>query len=942
MHFNTPKLTVVDPRGLPIRSVDYWRAIEGAAVEPRVERTCHDAAGRPVQRWDARLWALQAGDPATPPNQQTVYSLDAAALCTVSVDAGAQFSLYGLGGELRSGFDSRETVVEIQYDPSLRPVAVLEQGVGQPRGCVERFTYGAPGVGDQQRNQYGQLIDHYDTAGQMRFDAFALGGQCTENTRRYTLDPRLLDWPQLPAERERLLEAPPGATTQWRYGALGDVLEQTDAKGNRQSFSQTVDGHLRESRLQPKGQPEKTVVSAIEYNDYGNVERETAGNGVQTRLSYRAADGRLISREDKHSGAVLQHLIYAYDRMGNVLSIEDKALPIRYFASQRIDPVSRFDYDSLYQLIHAFGWEAGSVSQGPQSIGRADPAAIGNYQQTFDYDAAGNLLKLTHVGPQSHGRKLQAARYSNRCLPWEGDVPPSEAKIAAAYDRRGNLLEIDKGRSLRWNLRNQLHSVSPVERASGLEDSEIYVYDGSGQRVRKIRSLHTNARSVIAEVRYLSGGLELRSDSGTGERLQVINIKGALNTIRVLVWDSPPPMGNHQYRYGCADHLGSTSLETADDGTIISRERFHPFGGTASQDGDLAYKFVRYSGKERDATGLDYYGLRYYIPWLQRWASADPAGYADGSNLYRMTHNNPVNFVDDDGAVTRQQLPNGLWAPVIATGADRVIAGARNVESGPPHRSVPASGKPTSISSALNAAEFGRLEVSTQFLDPAPGRYSPATVAHLSRKQGGGEMIFTMDRVSYSGVAKGEFNALRIVDIPRGEVPDKNSAVSGFWAPQGGFVDIPLHPAGTQPDHVFTPGFSGCSLTVDQLNDNVLRVRHVEGGKEDAQYNKLPAQEHGMGQAAAMEFADYGYAKDQQGRSETVTTGFAFMKYDRKQQAWNIHHQTIQGASGIERYTPGGGGIFSRSNASVSVYSKYRVRNAMARKIMTSNRRSAG
>ncbi|MFW9081651.1 RHS repeat domain-containing protein [Pseudomonas sp. P2757] len=649
MHFNTPKLTVVDPRGLPIRSVEYWRAIEGAPVEPRVERTCHDAAGRPVQRWDARLWALQAGDPATPPNQQTVYSLDAAALCTVSVDAGAQFSLYGLGGELRSGFDSRETVVEIQYDPSLRPVAVFEQGVGQPRGCVERFTYGAPGVGDQQRNQYGQLIDHYDTAGQMRFDAFALGGQCTENTRRFTSASSAPDWPQLPAERERLLEAPPGATTQWRYGALGDVLEQTDAKGNRQSFSQTVDGHLRESRLQPKGQPEKTVVSAIEYNAYGDVERETAGNGVQTRLSYRAADGRLISREDKHSGAVLQHLIYAYDRMGSVLSIEDKALPIRYFASQRIDPVSRFDYDSLYQLIHAFGWEAGSVSQGPQSIGRADPAAIGNYQQTFDYDAAGNLLKLTHVGPQSHGRKLQAARYSNRCLPWEGDVPPSEAQIAAAYDRRGNLLEIDKGRSLRWNLRNQLQSVSPVERASGLDDSELYVYDGSGQRVRKIRSLHTNARAVTAEVRYLPGGLELRSDTGTGERLQVVNIEGALNTIRVLVWDSPPPMGNHQYRYCCADHLGSVSLETADDGTIINRETFHPFGTSAWQDGELSYKFVRYSGKERDATGLYYYGFRYYIPSLQRWASTDPAGFVDGYNLYAMVNNNPVTFHDANG-----------------------------------------------------------------------------------------------------------------------------------------------------------------------------------------------------------------------------------------------------------------------------------------------------
>ncbi len=58
---------------------------------------------------------------------------------------------------------------------------------------------------------------------------------------------------------------------------------------------------------------------------------------------------------------------------------------------------------------------------------------------------------------------------------------------------------------------------------------------------------------------------------------------------------------------------------------------------------------MRYSGKERDATGLYYYGYRYYAPWLGRWLNPDPAGMVDGLNLFAMVGNNPVSFRDPDG-----------------------------------------------------------------------------------------------------------------------------------------------------------------------------------------------------------------------------------------------------------------------------------------------------
>ena len=656
MHYKTPTLTVVDPRGLSIRSVGYWRAVENRPTEARIHRTFHDGAGRAVKQWDARLWALQVSDPQAPANLTTVYSLSGNVLRTASVDAGTQINLYGLADEVLLGQDSRKTRREVEYDDLLRPVAVFEQGAVAPRCCVERFTYGFPGQGNLDRNQYGQLIRHDDPAGSVVFDAFAISGQCVENTRHFTLDPATPDWPEPIDDRQWLLEPGTGERSGWRFGPRGDVLEQTDARENRQAFDLTVDGQLRESRLQLKGQSVgQTLVSDVHYNAQGQVEHEVAGNGVRTTLAYRPEDGRLrVRRAEDANARLLQHLIYDYDPMGNVLSIEDQALPIRYFANQRIDPISRFRYDSLYQLSEASGWEAGGPNQGPESVGRAGPAATSNYRQTYRYDAGGNLLKLTHVGAQGPGHELKAARYSNRCLPWRNGVPPTEEEIAAAFDARGNLLELEQGRFLTWDLRNQLQSVSAVERVCGLNDREFYVYDGGGRRVRKIRSLNTNARTVVAEVRYLSG-LELRTDDGPAKRLQVITAQAGLNSVRVLHWETDPPQGmsNDQYRYSLVDHLSSCTLELADDARIISREVYYPFGATAWFSGDdeieVSYKTIRYSGKERDATGLYYYGLRYYVPWLQRWLNPDPKGFVDGPNLYQMVGNSPVAYVDNDG-----------------------------------------------------------------------------------------------------------------------------------------------------------------------------------------------------------------------------------------------------------------------------------------------------
>jgi len=205
-----------------------------------------------------------------------------------------------------------------------------------------------------------------------------------------------------------------------------------------------------------------------------------------------------------------------------------------------------------------------------------------------------------------------------------------------------------------WDARNQLCEVTAVKREDGPDDSELYRYDGEGQRVRKVRVSQARGRTLTAEVRYLPG-LEVHRNEATGEVRHVLTIEAGRNSVRLLHWESGKPDGieNDQLRYSLSDHLGSSTLELDQNAKLLSHEGYYPFGGTAWWAGRSAveakYKTVRYSGKERDATGLYYYGFRYYAAWMQRWMNPDPAGDVDGLNRYRMVKNNPVTTGDING-----------------------------------------------------------------------------------------------------------------------------------------------------------------------------------------------------------------------------------------------------------------------------------------------------
>ncbi|WP_413704656.1 RHS repeat domain-containing protein [Pseudomonas sp. Pseusp16] len=660
-HHGTPNLAVSDPRGLAIRAIQYHRRLAADPVDTRVTHQRFDAAGRAVASRDPYLFALAQNDASVPANLGQVYSLSGAPLSSDSVDAGWRVALHSAAGQRVEAWDGRGSHSRTEFDELLRPVAVHERGEDVAAHVLERFTYASVDADAASRNLCGQLIRHDDPAGTLQLRELGIAGAVLQQTRHFLRETVPVNWPDSVPARDALLESAKGATTALHHAASGELLRQIDALGNRQRFAYTVTGELKNTLLTLAGddQKELTLVCDLHYSASGQIESETAGNGVLTRHRYDPADGRLIGLSaHKANGTPLQDLKYRYDAIGNVLSLEDAAQPIRYFNNQRIEPIKTYHYDTLDQLIEATGWEAKTGHGGPalpdlQPL-PLDPNQVARYSQTFHYDAGGNLLDLVHVGSQAHGRTLTRAQYSNRCLPERNGRPPTEAELVAGFDANGNLRELQAGQSLDWDLRNQLSSVRPVVRDDGNDDYERYLYDGGGQRVRKLRANQTNARTLTSEVRYLPG-VEVRRHDSTGEILHVINASAGSNSVRVLHWvnQKPDDIANDQVRYSLNDHLQSSALELDQNADLISQEWYYPFGGTACWAARSAtearYKTVRYSGKERDATGLYYYGFRYYAPWLQRWINPDPAGAIDGMNFYRMVRNNPIALYDSNG-----------------------------------------------------------------------------------------------------------------------------------------------------------------------------------------------------------------------------------------------------------------------------------------------------
>ncbi|MGC2301657.1 MAG: SpvB/TcaC N-terminal domain-containing protein [Acidobacteriaceae bacterium] len=711
-HANTPRTAYFDPLGRTFLDV----ANNGASG---LYLTHHALDIQNNQRsiTDARGSLAQVND----------FTLLQDGIRTASMEAGARWTLQDALGKNIRRWDSRGHNTRTTYDPLRRPLGLYILGTdatnSDPRTLAgelqaETITYGEGQPSDQNLNLRTRIFEQQDAAGiamNMVTDpatgqplAFDFKGNLMGSSRRFIANQtQLTDWSK---------PAPPMAADVFihlaQYDALNRILNSTTPDSsittptwNERSLLKAVSVNLRGAATATQ------FVTGIEYDAKGQRQQIVyASAGTTTTYSYDPLTFRLIHLTTTRPSfpanqQTVQDLAYTYDPVGNVTHIQDDAdlQNTVFFRNVRVEPSTDLTYDPIYRLIESNGREQLGLSAtntplapAPTSyndVPRAgllqpgDGNAMGIYDETYTYDAVGNLQTLVHHGtdPSNAGwtrtynykeaSLLNAAQFSNRLSSSviSGNMPLNEP---FAYDPHGNMNRMPQLSEIEWDYKDQLlmtqrQAVSSTDTdGAALQGQQTwYNYAASGDRARKGT---LSPASVLLKQRFYLGNYEVyREYDASGnttleiQSLHVIDGTSRIALVETATIDSSSTaalLPSTTTRYQFSNHLSTACLELDGNANVLTYEEYYPFGSTSYQAGasvaEANLKRYRYNGKERDEeSGLYFYGARYYACWLGRWTACDPQGFVDGTNLYSYVNNRPTRLIDPNGTQGSDSVP---------------------------------------------------------------------------------------------------------------------------------------------------------------------------------------------------------------------------------------------------------------------------------------------
>jgi RHS repeat-associated protein len=358
------------------------------------------------------------------------------------------------------------------------------------------------------------------------------------------------------------------------------------------------------------GQNDEILFDNPQYDVESLLTQFDYGNDIQTTYTYDSRD-RPLTIDVKDGATSLLDLDYTYD-----------------------------DNNNITQLINGWrdtnsSWHSETESYSYDGLDRLTSASCTSWAHTYTYDKAGN-----RTGKDAITYTINAVN----------EVTTLSDGTSFTYDDNGNRIQKTKGDET-WNyIYDYANKLTKVEE----NDSTIgeYVYYGDGKRLQKIENNITTT--------YISSGINtIYEENSTGTASYVYGPTGLIAKRTTINQES------NTYFYH-KDHLGSTRSVTDSNKIIIAASTYHPFGETEVEEGSEHY---HYTGKEKDSTGLYYYGARYYDPEIGRFITRDlivgRKSNSQSLNLYTYCLNNPVNLID----------PAGLEAGVIyceGTGDNRV------------------------------------------------------------------------------------------------------------------------------------------------------------------------------------------------------------------------------------------------------------------------------
>ncbi|KAL5349644.1 hypothetical protein ACLOAV_004674 [Pseudogymnoascus australis] len=697
-HGNTPRTVFSNALGQVFVGFDTIKTLQDECDQPTVEmlvttvnldvqgiqHTVEDSMGRLVST--AR------------------YNYLGAAMRQSGMDNGRRWVLNDIFGNTVLSWDDRDQRLRLEYD-ELRRTTSLNLSINKHEETVVAQTiYGESLEWPEAVNGRTMVIEARDQSGVSTTPLYDFKGNLVSTGYQLAEEYReCIDWAQdvsLQDSKYKQCMA---------YDAKNRRTHTILPDGTKTRYGYNVRGLEESVTSQLKGEAETTaVVVNTLYDARGQRTRIEYANGTRVIYSYDPLTFRLTHLQARgSSGPLLQDLSYTYDPIGNITHIRDDAQQTLFFRNHRVEPSNDYTYDSVYRLVKATGREHLGQAVGHQSSPCAiapsasdkfhtrldlpnDSKAMGTYVEYYFYDKVGNIQAVKHrVSDPTHKgwtrkyayhepSQLESEKCNNRLSSTTVGSITEKYQYEGEAGIHGLMTAMPHLSSMKWDYKDQLRATSrQIVKDGGTPETTWYIYNSSGQRMRKITERQSAAGEttrVRLKERIYIGNFELyhkyKPDESTialeRETVHLVDSSGKRICLVETRTQGEDPGGPpaQLLRFQLSNHLDSATLELDDQGQIFSYEEYYPYGGTSYQGVRSQLqtpKRYRFTGKERDEeNGLYYHGARYYASWLGRWTSCDPAGMVDGSNLYMYSRDNPAVLTDPDG---RQSSP--AWQEVI-------------------------------------------------------------------------------------------------------------------------------------------------------------------------------------------------------------------------------------------------------------------------------------
>ncbi len=257
-----------------------------------------------------------------------------------------------------------------------------------------------------------------------------------------------------------------------------------------------------------------------------------------------------------------------------------------------------FTFDNntnITQLINGWrdtdsDWHSETESYSYDGLDRLTSASCNSWSHTYSYDNVGNRTAKDSV--------IYTINTVN-------EVTALSDNTSFTYDDNGCRTQKSKGTDTWVYTYDYANRLTKVEKNSSTIGE--YVYDGDGKRIRV-------TEDGVTKTYIYSGTNPVYEKTSSGHADYIYGPTGRIAK-RVTMNSESDTYFYHN------DHLGSTKLVTDADKTIIVAAAYEPFGESSVKEGSEDYLF---NGKEKDTTGLYYYGARYYDPETGRFITKDP------------------------------------------------------------------------------------------------------------------------------------------------------------------------------------------------------------------------------------------------------------------------------------------------------------------------------